>query len=186
MSFYPDLTYPTAPGFPTGHDDVPIGPDLYKAIMAYIGSLVTETTTFLDRLGNLKIGAAKGIEWDDTIRINLTGGEIKVTALQINTQLTIDTPTLTTITITDDLIISNDLVFNPSTDIAVTGTVTQDYVDRGTHRLTQAAEPGDPADNNAVLWISNGTGAGDAGDFMCKITEGGGTSTFTISDYSAL
>lgn len=32
-------------------------------------------------------------------------------------------------------------------DIAVTGTVTKSHVDRGTHTPTQAAEPGDPADN---------------------------------------
>ena len=140
----------------------------------------------MDRVGNIELGAAKGIEWDNTIRINLSGGEIKVTALQVNTTLTADTLTLTGLVITDDLIIDNDLNLTGGSDIAVTGAVSVDYVDRTQHTLTQAAEPGDPADNNAVLWVSNGTGAGDAGDFMCKITEGGGTSAFTISDYSAL
>jgi hypothetical protein len=37
-----------------------------------------------------------------------------------------------------------------------------------------------------VLWRSNGTGAGDDGDFMMKATTGAVTRTATLSDYSAL
>jgi len=64
--------------------------------------------------------------------------------------------------------------------------VTQDHVDRDYHKLNQADEPGDPADDYAVFWLSSGVGYGDIGDFCCKITEGGGTTDFTIMDYSAL
>ena len=184
MSFYPDLTYPTAPAFPIGHDDVPLGSDLYTVIASYIPDMVTDINLFADHSGNIELGATEGIEFDSTVRISLSGGEIKFTAVSVNIELVVDTPTITTLNITDDLIVSNDLILDGS--LSVTGTITQDYVDRNTHTFTQAAEPGDPADNNAVLWISNGTGAGDIGDFMCKITEGGGTSTFTIADYSAL
>lgn len=185
MGNYPGITYPAAPEFPTGHEDVPTGPDLYTAITSYIPDMVTDIVTITDHVGNIELGATKGIEWDNTVRINLSGGEIKVTAMQINTEFVVDTPTVTTdLDITGDLIVANDLTVDG--DIIVTGTVSQDYVARDTHTLTQAAEPGDPADNQAVFWVSSGAGFGDAGDFCCKITEGGGTTDFTISDYSAL
>lgn len=184
MAVYPSIAYPLDPEFPTGHEDVPTGPDLYTVIASYIPDMVTDINLFVDHAGNIEIAADKGIEFDNTIRISLVGGEIKFTAISVNIELVVDTPTITTLNITGDIIVSNDLIIDG--DIAVTGTVTQDYVDRDTHTLTQAAEPGDPADNQAVLWVSNGTGFGDTGDFVCKITEGGGTTDFTIADYSAL
>jgi len=146
--------------------------------------MVTDANLIFDNAGNIELGATEGIKWDGTIRIDLSGGEIKVTAMQINTEFVVDTPELTTLNITGNLVVDNDLIIDG--DIAVTGTVSQDYVARDTHTLTQEDEPGDPADNNAVFWVSSGVGYGDAGDFCCKITEGGGTTDFTISDYSAL
>ncbi len=184
MNYYPNRVYPETPQAPIGHEDVPTGPDQYTFVSSYIPAMVIDIVTIVDHSGNYELGATKGIEWDSTVRINLSGGEIKVVAMQINTEFVVDTPTLTTLNITGDLIVANDLIIDG--DIAVTGTVTQDYVARDTHTLTQTAEPGDPADNNAVFWVSNGTGFGDTGDFCCKITEGGGTTDFTISDYTAL
>lgn len=44
----------------------------------------------------------------------------------------------------------------------------------------------DPAANASVLWQSDGTGAGDDGDIMIKITDSGGTTkTITLVDFSA-
>ena len=184
MSYYPDITYSDDPEFPTGHKDVPIGPDLYTVVASYIPDLVTDVIRLIDHSGSIELGGTEGISWDSAIRIDLSGGEIKVTALEVESELVVDNPTLTTLNITGDLVVSNDIIIDG--DIAVTGTVTQDYIDRGTYTLTQADEPGDPADNNAVFWISSGVGYGDVGDFCCKITEGGGTTDFTIVDYSAL
>ncbi len=51
----------------------------------------------------------------------------------------------------------------------------------------QSADPDDPADGAAVLWLSDGTGAGDDGDLMVKITDSNGTTkTATLADFSAL
>jgi len=36
------------------------------------------------------------------------------------------------------------------------------------------------------MWMSDGTGAGDDGDIMMKITAGGSTKTATLADFSAL
>lgn len=49
------------------------------------------------------------------------------------------------------------------------------------------ADPSNPTPGGAVIWLSDGTGAGDDGDLMVKITDTGGTTkTGTIVDYSAL
>ena len=55
--------------------------------------------------------------------------------------------------------------------------------------LTQtelSADPADPAEGKSVQWQSDGTGSGDDGDIMMKITAGGVTKTATLVDFSAL
>lgn len=186
MTFYPDRVYPESPDFPSGHDDVPLGDDLYQTSVSYITSLVASLTPFLDYLGNIELGATEGISWGGVEQIDLSGATIVMQSIAATTFICDDS--VQTIFAADgDLIIGNDfLMLGTTSDLSVAGTISQDHVDRDRDTLTQAAEPGDPADNTAVFWCSSGTGAGDAGDFMCKITEGGGTTTFTIADYTAL
>lgn len=52
------------------------------------------------------------------------------------------------------------------------------------HELT--ADPADPAEGNFVLWMSDGTGTGDDGDILIKVTASGTTKTTTLVDYSAI
>ena len=49
-----------------------------------------------------------------------------------------------------------------------------------------SADPSDPAEGNSIMWQSNGTGSGDDGDIMMKITAGGTTKTTTIVDFSII
>ena len=49
-----------------------------------------------------------------------------------------------------------------------------------------SADPAGPAEDAYVIWQSDGTGSGDDGDIMIKITAGGGTKTGTLVDFSAL
>jgi len=49
----------------------------------------------------------------------------------------------------------------------------------------KSADPSDPAEGNTVIWQSDGTGSGDDGDIMLKITAGSVTKTITLVDYSA-
>ena len=51
--------------------------------------------------------------------------------------------------------------------------------------LEQSADPADPADGTSVIWMSDGTGSGDDGDIMMKITAATVTKTVTLIDYSA-
>ena len=49
-----------------------------------------------------------------------------------------------------------------------------------------STDPADPAEGGWIAWMSDGTGAGDDGDVMVKITAGGVTKTATLIDFSAV
>jgi hypothetical protein len=50
-----------------------------------------------------------------------------------------------------------------------------------------SSDPDDPDTNNCVIWQSDGTGSGDDGDLMVKITDSNGTTkTGTLIDFSSL
>ena len=61
----------------------------------------------------------------------------------------------------------------------------------GTSNLAQysftekSADPSDPSEGTAVMWMSDGTDTGDDGDILIKIQAGGVVKTFTVVDYSA-
>jgi len=48
-----------------------------------------------------------------------------------------------------------------------------------------SSDPANPDEGATVLWLSDGTGTGDDGDVMVKITAGGATKTITLVDFSA-
>ena len=48
-----------------------------------------------------------------------------------------------------------------------------------------SADPANPSAGEAVIWVSDGTGSGDAGDVMIKITAGT-TKTHTLVDFSVV
>jgi hypothetical protein len=50
----------------------------------------------------------------------------------------------------------------------------------------KSSDPADPAEGQSVIWQSDGTGAGDDGDLMVKITAGGVTKTATLIDFSGI
>jgi len=47
-----------------------------------------------------------------------------------------------------------------------------------------SADPADPAEGSCVIWMSDGTGTGDDGDILVKVTAGGSTITATLVDFS--
>ena len=63
----------------------------------------------------------------------------------------------------------------PATALHVGGGVTQNEL---------SADPSDPAEGQNVTWQSDGTGSGDDGDIMMKITAGASTKTITLVDFS--
>ena len=65
----------------------------------------------------------------------------------------------------------------PATKLEVKGAITQSEL---------SADPTDPAEGKSVKWQSDGTGSGDDGDIMMKITAGGVTKIVTLVDFSSL
>jgi len=73
------------------------------------------------------------------------------------------------------------------------GTSTSGYATGGTLHVDgtiefteQSSDPSDPSAGRTIMWQSDGTGSGDDGDIMLKITDSGGTTkTITLVDYSA-
>lgn len=51
--------------------------------------------------------------------------------------------------------------------------------------LEASKDPANPPEGRAVMWMSDGTGSGDDGDIMVKVTAGGTTKTITLIDFSA-
>ena len=82
----------------------------------------------------------------------------------------------------DDIVVTNTGdVSIPNGDLSVTnGTVTATAF----ASTELAADPADPAEGANIRWQSNGTGSGDDGDIMLKITAGGVTKTITLVDFS--
>ena len=64
----------------------------------------------------------------------------------------------------------------PATSLHASGAITANEL---------SADPANPAEGSFVTWMSNGTGSGDDGDIMVKITAGGTTKTITLIDFSA-
>ncbi len=58
------------------------------------------------------------------------------------------------------------------------------YIGGAVTRKELSADPADPAEGMHVVWQSDGTGSGDDGDIMMKITINGTTKTVTIDDSS--
>jgi hypothetical protein len=88
---------------------------------------------------------------------------------------------ITSAALADLLVIVDDVGVTPTTKKITVA----DLFSRFTfHELS--ADPSDPAEGYAVMWMSDGTGAGDDGDVLLKITAGGATKTATLVDFSTL
>ena len=86
----------------------------------------------------------------------------------------------TGLTSTGTTVSSGDIgigVASPDTKLDVNGATTGREL---------SSDPSDPDEGSYVTWMSDGTGAGDDGDIMMKITAGGSTKTTTLVDFSAL
>lgn len=50
----------------------------------------------------------------------------------------------------------------------------------------RASDPADPAEGKSVIWQSNGTGTGDDGDIIIKVTANNVTKTLILVDFSGI
>ena len=68
--------------------------------------------------------------------------------------------------------------------VTVTGNYTISNQAGKFHELS--ADPSDPSEGNSIMWQSDGTGSGDDGDIMMKITAVTTTKTLTLVDFSTV
>jgi len=52
--------------------------------------------------------------------------------------------------------------------------------------VEQSSDPTNPAEGNAVIWMSDGTSTGDDGDILIKITAGSTTRTAVLVDFDQI
>lgn len=183
-----DNAFPTSPDFPEGHDDLPMNPDFYDHIVAYIKDMTPIADSVVDGTGNITIGATKGIYFDGSERIDRSASGVRMQApLSITNDLTaldtvIGTLAVAGIMFTETLTVDGDIDVAGSI-VAYGGTVRQ------FQKLTKTDAPGAAGDNTAKIWLSSGVGYGDDGDLVCNIRadDGGQTNkNFTLVDYSGL
>jgi hypothetical protein len=118
---------------------------------------------------------------DKTLRIHdgATAGGIKaltegIGTTNISNNLAVNTDKMTVASATGNTVIAGTLDVTGDTSVA------------GIVLTEKSADPSDPAEGKTSIWQSDGTGAGDDGDIMLKITAGGATKTVTLVDFSAV
>ena len=103
-------------------------------------------------------------------------------------QIMLGDTNVTQIKSTGNLYISgtgNENYINNNTGIGLTDPDTKLDVDGAITARELSADPSDPDEGSWVIWMSDGTGSGDDGDIMVKITAGASTKTITLIDFSA-
>jgi len=88
-------------------------------------------------------------------------------------------------TITDFAFTGADMVLkNGNLGIGIITAATKLHVNGAITQTELSADPTNPAEGQSVIWQSDGTGSGDDGDIMMKITAGATTKTVTLVDFS--
>lgn len=83
------------------------------------------------------------------------------------------------------LVNDTNLTVDGKLAIGLTSPATELHIDGALTLNERTSDPSNPAEGRSVLWMSDGTGSGDDGDIMIKITAGGVTKTITLVDFSA-
>lgn len=78
----------------------------------------------------------------------------------------------------------NEWVFTPTSSGVFLGQSSNGW--SGLYMCESDSDPTAPSEGNSVIWQSDGTGSGDDGDIMMKITAGGTTKTTTLVDFSGI
>ena len=184
-ALYPLCLYPDIPDWPTIHDDIPVGQELYDIITAYITDLSALIPAYISS-GNLMLDADKGIYFDNILQISVDAQGFVFNNLEIQSSLMIDNMAVDTLTVDDinmaegSLTITNSLAIN---QVAFSQTI-MEIISRTYHKFTKIAEPAAPAEDQSVIWLSDGTGYGNDNDLCCKITEGAVTKSFILSAWT--
>ena len=157
----------------------------YNRIVNAITDLTAILAGLSDQAGNVTLAAAKDIEWDGTPYLTWSAAKVQVDTLEITTAWTFGTLAPTgEATVSSELTIGSGGTMTLSGNLVITGKITSFTVADSGITIAQIAEPDDPADNGqSVLWLSNGSGAGDVGDIMLKLKYDDMVKTTTLVDF---
>jgi len=182
---YPDNVYPTAAGFPTIDENFVVDADLYGVMVDYLQELNDDLAAIIDEDGNIDLATGKAIKWDGTSRITRLVNNAVIATMDITGDFYIsgDVTGATLLSIAGTLQVDDHLDLSGS--LSYGGSIGFDYVRRTEHKVTWTSEPGDPANDEAVIWMSDATGYGGLKDLCIKITEGGSTKSITLVDYTS-
>ena len=182
---YPNNTYPSDPDFPAATSAAKLDVSWYSVTTSYISDITSALAAISDNAGNISLGAAKVIKWGGSAKISYASGAVQVAKLTI-----LDDWSYDTLAVSGDANISGAVTANTGTAVTLSGNLTvigvleATKVAADTLTLVEVAEPDDPDDEHAVMWLSNGTGIGDAGDLMIKIQHNGVVKSKTIIDFA--
>ena len=147
----------------------------------------TEHDTFTGAAGELTY-----VTDDKTLRIHdgSTAGGIKAITegtgtTNISNDIAVNTNKMTVASATGNTVIAGTLDVTGNTTVTGTLDVTGNTTVTAILLTEKSADPDDPAEGKTVIWQSDGTGSGDDGDIMLKITAASSTKTITLVDYSA-
>ncbi len=159
--------------------------DMYNRIADGITAMAAAMAGISDQSGNISLAIDKSIEWGSVSKLTWSGSKVQVDYLEI-----LDDPwTFDALAPGGDCTVSNDLTLTPgctlalSGNLAVAGVIEVNVISGTSFTIEQIAEPDDPPDEHTVMWCSNGTGVGDAGDIMIKIQHGSVVKSTTLVNF---
>lgn len=86
----------------------------------------------------------------------------------------------------NEIAIGYNTTGNGSNTVTIGNTsIIANYFEGAIYFTELSSDPTNPAEGQAVMWMSDGTGAGDDGDIMMKVTAGSTTKTITLVDFSS-
>jgi len=157
----------------------------YNRITNSITDMAAAMASISDNAGSLSLDANKVITWAGIATISWSASKVQVDYLSIESPWEYGS-----LTVSGNYAVLQDFTQSASTTLTISGAITivgkvdVETVTGSSITLEQVAEPDDPADDGTtILWCSNGTGVGDAGDIMSK-TKWGTVKTGTVMNFA--
>jgi len=177
---YPDNRYPADPDFPTASNQNEFDVNFLTVVTEYITDL-TDSLSLMNA-SNIYLDAGKSIQWNDVSFITENAGTLETDYMSI------DNLSFTNLTITGDIHVDSATIgtLNIANECYVQTKLLCAEVTGDEIVLRQTAEPADGTlnDDEAVIWLSSGSGIGDVGDIMIKIKHGGVIKSDTLIDFA--
>lgn len=181
---YPDNTYPADPDFPEITIQAKFDLNWYNVATAYLADICEALVVI--RQDYIKLSASGTIGWEGDPKISWNGSAVVIEDLEI-TEADCALGTISIgnwIVCADTVTINGGVTLEIALHLGIQGAINVDTVTDSVIELEQIAEPDDPTTTRTVIWLSNGTGSGDAGDLMCKLRYDGVTKTTTLVDFA--